>query len=91
MFFKILLKLSRFDKPGAILAISFVCIVTVLTSKFKNYFLWYCMMHEAEGVMSFMSREHLLLHTGEDTIHDPKIEKKNLSPKDKAEELLVLP
>ena len=41
------------------------------------------MMHEAEGVMSFMSREHLLLHTGEDTIHDPKIEKKNLSPKDK--------
>ena len=67
----------------AILAISFVCIVTVLTSKFKNYFLWYCMMHEAEGVMSFMSREHLLLHTGEDTIHDPKIEKKNLSPKDK--------
>ena len=69
----------------AILAISFVCIVTVLTSKFKNYFLWYCMMHEAEGVMSFMSREHLLLHTGEDTIHDPKIEKKNLSPKDKRE------
>ena len=54
------------------MAISFVCIVTVLTSKFKNYFLWYCMMHEAEGVMSFMSREHLLLHTGEDTIHEPK-------------------
>lgn len=30
-----------------------------------------------------MSREHLLLHTGEDTIHDPNVEKKDLSPKDK--------
>lgn len=30
-----------------------------------------------------MSREHLLLHTGEDTIHDPKTEKNDLSPKDK--------
>lgn len=30
-----------------------------------------------------MSREHLLLHSGEDTIHDPKTEKKDLSPKDK--------
>lgn len=30
-----------------------------------------------------MSREHLLLHTGEDTIHDPKTEKNDLTPKEK--------
>ena len=65
------------------MAISFVCIVTVLTSKFKNYFLWYCMMHEAEGVMSVSARERLLRHTGEEANHDPKVEKKKQSPKDK--------